>query len=73
MKTLNIGSQMIFKNGLNDVVQIGKYKNQIVKWKYVIDKDPMYIEWLMNNVKSFDLDDEAKQYWRDIMLGKEND
>lgn len=73
MKTLNIGSQMIFKNGLNDVVQIGKYENQIVKWKYVIDKDPMYIEWLMNNVKSFDLDDEAKQYWRDIMLGKEND
>ena len=73
MKTLNIGSQMVFKNGLNDVVQIGKYKNQIVKWKYVIEEDPMYVEWLMNNVKSFDLDDEAKQYWRDIMLGKEND
>ncbi len=73
MKTLNIGSQMVFKNGLNDVVQIGKYKNRIVKWMYVIDRDPMYIEWLMNNVKSFDLDDEAKQYWRDIMLGKEND
>ena len=72
MKTLNIGSQMVFRNGLNDVVQIGKYKNQIVKWLYVIDKDPMYVEWLMNNVKSFDLDDEAKKYWRDIMLGKEN-
>ena len=70
MKKVKIGSHLIFKNGLNDVVDIGKYKTQIVKWKYVIDNDPLYVEWLMNNMTSFDLDDEAKKYFREKMLGE---
>ena len=72
MKKVKIGSHLIFKNGLNDVVDIGKYKTQIVKWKYVIDNDPLYVEWLMNNMTLFDLDDEAKKYFREKMLGEED-
>lgn len=72
MKRVQLGSRMIFKNGLGDICEFGKYKSQIVKWKFVIDNDPSYIQWLFDNVDSFDLDNEAKIYWRDKMLGVEN-
>ncbi len=52
---------------LNSRLGFGKYSGRTVR--KVIDVDPDYIEWALNEVDDFDLDDNAmrylgKHFWR---------
>ncbi len=74
MKRANVPSKwnkVKFKNGLKDRLQFGKYKNYLTI-KEIIEKDPDYIQWLFDNVNTFDLEVAAKEEWRLRMLGKES-
>ena len=71
MKVVEFGSMKIFKNALNDVVEFGKHKYKI--WKDVINEDVEYIDWCFDNIKKFDLDDEAKSYYRNKKMSNENE
>ena len=48
---------------LEDPIAFGKYKPQRLTIAQIIDRDPTYIEWLLDNVDRFDLDDEAFEYY----------
>jgi hypothetical protein len=58
-------------NHLDDTLSFGKYKNYLTI-KQIIERDSDYIQWLFDNVPTFDLDVEAKETWRLRMLAKEN-
>lgn len=56
---------------LTDKMNFGKYRNRTIQ--EVIEDDPTYIEWALDNVDWFELDDEAmdvyekaiKEHYRD--------
>lgn len=51
---------------LDDVIDFGKYKNKTIR--EIIDDDPDYIEWALDETDNFgfDLDLEAYYYYQDI-------
>lgn len=48
---------------LEDPIRFGKYKPEGLTIEQIIDNDPTYIEWLIDNVDHFNLDDEAFDYY----------
>jgi len=47
---------MIYK--LTDKIQFGKHNGKTIQ--EIIDKDVTYIEWAIQTIENFDLDDEAE-------------
>lgn len=43
---------------LHTTLSFGKYKGESVR--AIIDNDPSYIEWALDNIKWFTLDDDAQ-------------
>ena len=58
--------------GLHDVIRFGKYKHDGLTIKEVIERDPEYIDWAVEEIAWFDLDDEAYQLLEEY-LGCEDD
>ena len=54
---------MIYK--LETIINFGKHKDETIK--AVCDDNPTYIDWCLDNLEWFDLDDEAKDYFEDKM------
>lgn len=52
--------------GLEDLIQFGKHKGLKV-WQ-IIDKDPNYLCWCMDNISGFQLKEESHNY----LIEKEN-
>lgn len=44
--------------GINDEFQFGKYKGKTLF--YVLDNNPQYIIWCINNIKEFKIDNNLK-------------
>jgi hypothetical protein len=53
---------MIFSEpyGLNDRISFGKYEHDTIE--EILDKDPDYIEWALDQIEGFSLDEEALEY-----------
>lgn len=56
---------------LTDRVAFGKHRSET--WEAVIFNDPEYIQWAFDSIPGFDLDEEAKQVWRNRMLAIEQE
>lgn len=54
---------MIYPIGLEDNFDFGKYKGKSVE--AVINEDVKYIEWCIDNVDGFELDNEAYEDYED--------
>jgi hypothetical protein len=50
---------------LDTKIKFGKHK--LFTIQEVIDDDPTYIEWCLDNVKGFELDDAAMDYFNDAI------
>jgi hypothetical protein len=50
---------------LKDELPFGQYKEDTIE--EVIEKDPDYIIWAINNVEDFELDEEATRALREVM------
>lgn len=54
---------MIYPANLNTKFDFGKHKGKTVE--EVCDDDPSYVEWCIDNVDDFELDNEAYDYYED--------
>ena len=48
---------------LEDPIRFGKYRQEGLTIEQIIDRDPTYVEWLIDNVDHFSLDTEAWNYY----------
>lgn len=49
---------------MDGVCHFKKYKG--MRWKEVIEKDPGYVEWCLNNITGFQLDEDTHKYLIEI-------
>ena len=49
---------MTLIRGINNKFQFGKYKGKTLL--YVLDNNPQYIIWCINNIKDFNINDKLK-------------
>lgn len=63
-------STYISKLSLRDIITFGKHSGKSVK--EVITQDPMWLDWAIQNIKSFSISDYAKEQVR-IAVNEYND
>jgi uncharacterized protein (DUF3820 family) len=51
-------NELLKIQGINDEFQFGKYKGKTLF--YVLDTNPQYIIWCINNIKEFKIDNRLK-------------
>lgn len=49
---------------LDDGVAFGKYKNTKKEWWWIIENDPSYVEWVLENIDGAELDNEAYEAYQ---------
>ena len=50
--------QILKTPGINDILQFGKFKGKSIL--YVLDHEPSYLVWCINNVAGFKIDEQLK-------------
>lgn len=56
---------------LDSICHFKKYKG--CKWKDIIEDNPDYVEWCINNIVGFKLDEDAHKYLVEIQKGVQDD
>jgi len=56
---------------LDTIITFGTHKGKTIE--YLCDEHPDYIDWCMENIKEFELDNEAYAYWEAEFEQFEND